>query len=165
MFRSVKPDTNTENASCPSEPVADPAELVPLSVLTLDLAEPPVGGWAAYLASRGVELTLDDLGRLAVSRSDARMLLAEKREAETRRAKLRAEHDRRAEQQDRLHRASLPAGIPAGMVPEGLTPAQGMMLADKSSGPQAKSVHEQLLERELGSGESMVFNSFGPDEE
>jgi hypothetical protein len=51
------------------------------------------------------------------------------------------------------------------MVPEGLTPAQGMMLADKSSGPQAKSVHEQLLERELGSGESMVFNSFGPDEE
>ena len=77
----------------------------------------------------------------------------------------RAEQDRRAEQQDQLHRASLPTGIPAAMVPDGLTPAQAMMLADKSSGPQAKSVHEQLLERELGSGESMVFHSFGPNEE
>ena len=161
MFRNT-PAVNTEHVDTQ---VSAPAEPIPLSVLTLDLAEPPIQGWSTYLASRGVELTLDDLGRLAVSRSDARMLLTEKREAETRRAELFAEQDRRAEQQDRLHRASLPAGIPAGMVPDGLTPAQGMMLADKSSGPQAKSVREQLLERELGSGESMVFNSFAPDDE
>ena len=58
-----------------------------------------------------------------------------------------------------IGRVSLPV-FRLAMVPDGLTPAQGMMLADESSGPQAKSVHEQLLERELGSGESMVFNSF-----
>jgi hypothetical protein len=55
--------------------------------------------------------------------------------------------------------------IPAGMVPDGLAPAEAMMLAGESSAPRAKSVREQLLERELGSGESMVFHSFGPDEE
>ena len=82
MFRNT-PAVNTEQVDTQ---VPAPAEPIPLSVLTLDLAEPPIEGWAAYLAGRGVELTLDDVGRLAVSRSDARMLLTEKREAEARRA-------------------------------------------------------------------------------
>jgi hypothetical protein len=164
MFRSVKPDTVTGvTVAHPSEPVA--TELVPLSVLALDLAEPPPEGWHLYLAGRGIEITLDGIGRPSIDRGDARMLLTEKREAEARQAQFRAEQDRRAEQQDRLRRASLPTGIPAGMVPDGLQPAEAMMLAGESSGPRARSVHEQLLERELGSGESMVFHSFGPDEE
>jgi hypothetical protein len=55
-----------------------PAELVPLSVLELDLPAPG-DGWAAHLAHRGVEIVLDDIGRAAVARSDARMLFAERR--------------------------------------------------------------------------------------
>ena len=39
------------------------------------------------------------------------------------------------------------------------------MLAGESSAPRANSVREQLLEVEFGSGESMVFHSFEPDEE
>jgi hypothetical protein len=162
MFRSVKPETITEvTAADPSEPVAD---LVPLSVLALDLADPPPEGWHLYLARRGTAITLDDIGRPSIDRGDARMLLTAKREAEAQQAQFRAEQDRRAEQQDRLHRASLPAGIPAGLIPDGLAPAEAMVLAGESSGPRAKSVHEQLLESEFGSGDSMMYHSFGPDE-
>jgi hypothetical protein len=53
-------------------------EPVPLSVLELDLPAPTIG-WAAGLAERGIEVVLDDLGRLAVSRANARRLFEEKR--------------------------------------------------------------------------------------
>jgi hypothetical protein len=162
MFRSVKPDTDTEDADLPSEPVADLTEVIPLVVLGLSLAAPVE--WAAFLADRGMSIIIDDIGRPSVSHSDARLLLIEQREAEVRRREKAAEWDRQAVKQDRLRRASLPTGIPAGMVPDGLAPAEAMMLAGESSAPRARSVREQLLERESGSGESMVFHSLGPDE-
>ena len=56
----------------PAEPPA------PLSHLELDLPA-PVEGWAVFLAGRGVEVTLDDIGRMSVSRGDARQLLIEQR--------------------------------------------------------------------------------------
>jgi hypothetical protein len=148
----------------PAPDVMVPAELIPLVVLQLSLAAAPVE-WAALLADRGMSIIIDDVGRPSVSRSDARLLLAEQHEAEVRRRERAAELERQAVEQDRLRRASLPAGIPAGMVPDGLAPAEAMMLAGESSAPRARSVREQLLERELGSGESMVFHSFGPDDE
>jgi hypothetical protein len=147
----------------PAPDVKVPAELIPLVVLELSLAAPVE--WAAFLADRGMSIIIDDIGRPSVSRSDARLLLTEQREAEVRRREKAAELERQAVEQDRLRRASLPTGIPAGMVPDGLAPAEAMMLAGESSAPRAKSVREQLLERELGSGESMVFHSFRPDEE
>jgi hypothetical protein len=52
-----------------------------VSHLALDLGEPPVGGWVAYLAGRGLEVLTDDLGRPAVSRADARQLLDERRDS------------------------------------------------------------------------------------
>jgi hypothetical protein len=143
-------------------PADDP---IPISVLALDLEAPGVGGWDAYLNSRGIEVIVDDVGRKAVSRADARQLLDERRAAEAHAREVMERREAQLVQQDRLRRASLPTGIPAGMVPDGLRPAEAMMLAGESSAPRAKSVREQLLERELGSGESMVFNSFGPDEE
>jgi hypothetical protein len=158
------------NKATAAAPVAEPApdvmhdvSPVPLSHLGLDLPA-PVEGWTVFLSARGVEITLDDIGRMAIARSDARLLLTEQREAEVRRRERAAELERLAVEQDRLRRANLPTGIPAGMVPDGLAPAEAMMLAGESSAPRAKSVREQLLERELGSGESMVFHSFGPDE-
>ena len=60
--------------------------LVPLSVLSLDLGEAPAEGWAAHLINRGVVVELDDVGRPAVSRGDARLLIVERREAEERKA-------------------------------------------------------------------------------
>jgi hypothetical protein len=35
---------------------------IPLSHLELDLPA-PAGGWAAYLADRGISITIDDIGR------------------------------------------------------------------------------------------------------
>jgi hypothetical protein len=148
----------------PALDVIVPADLVPISHLALDLDVPP-NDWAAFLAGRNIEITLDDVGRAAISRVAARQLFDEQREAEVRRRERAAELERQAVEQDRLRRASLPAGIPAALVPDGLAPAEAMMLAGESSAPRARSVREQLLERELGFGESMEFHSFGPDGE
>jgi hypothetical protein len=164
MFRSTPgSDRPSPEFQSPEKETLKPSEVIPLVVLELSLA-PPVE-WAAFLADRGMSITIDDIGRPSVSRSDARLLLTEQREAEVRRRERAAELERQAVEQDRLRRASLPAGIPAGMIPDGLAPAEAMVLAGESSGPRAKSVREQLLECELGSGESLVFHSFGPDEE
>jgi hypothetical protein len=64
---------------------SDPADgLIPLSHLELDFEAPP-GGWTdAALAALGVVVHQDDLGRRAVLRSDARRLIAERREREAR---------------------------------------------------------------------------------
>jgi len=158
MFNKAAPVTE----SAPD--VVVPADLVPLSHLALDLQAPQLG-WPAYLAGRGVEVTLDDIGRAAISRADARQLFDEQRQAEAEQARKRADLERAAVEQDRLRRAQIWGGLPAGRVPADLQPVEAMVLAGESSGPRAKSVREQLLERELGSGESLVFHSFGPDEE
>ena len=64
-------------------------ELIPLSHLALDLDVPPEG-WTVYLEGRGIAVVADDLGRLAIARSDARQLFVERRENEARKAQLRA---------------------------------------------------------------------------
>jgi hypothetical protein len=77
-------------------PAAEPApdvkfsadDLIAISVLALDLAEPPVGGWAAYLKGRGIAVIDDGIGRPSISRDDARQLLDEKRENEARRREI-----------------------------------------------------------------------------
>jgi hypothetical protein len=133
-------------------------------VLELDLSAPPLG-WNFYLAGRGVEITLDDIGRAAISRADARQLLDEHREAEARNREVMERREQQFIQQDQLRRATLPTGIPAGLVPDGMTGAEAMLLAGESSGPRAKSVREQLLERELAhSAPELVYQSIGPDE-
>jgi hypothetical protein len=97
-----------------------PADLIPLSVLQLDLDPPSVGGWAAYLADRGIAIVLDDIGRAAVSRQDAKMLIAERREAEARQPEAAARRDVELEAQ---RMRSLRPCVPACAVPEGLSPA------------------------------------------
>ena len=111
-----------------------------------------------------MSIIIDDIGRPSVSRSDARQLLDEQREAEARNREVMERREQQFIQQDRIRRASMPTGIPAGLIPDNLRPTEALMLAGEGSGPRAKSVHEQLLERELGSGESLVFQSFSPDE-
>ena len=83
-----------KSAAAVSEPApagVEPFEpLVPLSVLSLDLGEAPAEGWAAHLINRGVVVELDDIGRPAISRDDARLLITERRQAEERYKRLDA---------------------------------------------------------------------------
>jgi hypothetical protein len=110
-----------------------------------------------------LKVVVDDIGRRAVSRDDARQLIAERREAEARQRVVMERRERLLIEADRLRRASLPTGIPAHLVPDGLRPTEAMMLAGESSAPRAKSVHEQLLERELGGLQtSMIYQPIGP---
>jgi hypothetical protein len=123
---------------------------VPLSEIALDLPV-PVGGWAAELARRGVEVIEDDLGRAAVDRATARALFAEHRESEARAARLREEIEQRVIAADEARRAALPKGIPVGAVPEGMTAGQLMMLSDPAlQGARRQSVLEHALENPAG---------------
>jgi hypothetical protein len=126
------------------------SKLIPLSHLALDLPEPEVGGWHAYLNAKGVDVVVDDIGRLAVARSDARMLITEHREAEAHAREVTERREAQLIQQDQLRRANMPAGIPAGMVPDGMTGAEAMVLAGEKRRP--RSVREQLLEKSFPIG-------------
>jgi hypothetical protein len=68
--------------------------LVPLSVIELDLPA-PVEGWTSYLASRNIEIVTDDLGRLSISRADAKQLFDERPEGEAGSGKQRQRRNRR----------------------------------------------------------------------
>src|SRR5215212_8015497 len=106
MFSKTAPVTE----SAPD--VVVPAALVPISHLALDLDVPP-NDWAAFLAARNIEITLDDIGRMSVSRVAARQLLTEQREAEVRRREKAAEFERQAVERDQQFRAQLGRGVPA----------------------------------------------------
>ena len=80
-----------------------------MSVLELELPAPGQG-WAAHLADRGISITIDDIGRAAVSRSDARRLFDEKREREAQVREHAAVVERQAIEADRQWRAALAGG-------------------------------------------------------
>ena len=82
------------------------AELIPLSVLSLDYPE-PLGGWETMLEARGIELVSDDLHRLSIAREDARALVEEQREWE------RESAEKARRRQESLEGLPVPAGIPA----------------------------------------------------
>ncbi len=126
-------------------------ELIPLSVLALDLST-PVEGWTVYLERRCIEIVTDDLGRLAVARGDARRLFAEQRENEVRRAALREAAEQRAVEADQRFRAQLGVGVPASAIPAGMTYAAAVLSAEldgQAYRPRA-SVAEDLLDNSGG---------------
>jgi hypothetical protein len=154
MFR------NTAPAAEPApdvDVVMDPAGLVPLSVLALDLPEPP-GGWPAYLASRGVPVLTDDIGRLAIARAEARQLLDEQREAEAHAREVAARQEREAVERDRAVRAALPTGLHWTDIPAGVSAAELWAAHEKDSQPKRRSV----LEHALSNTGEMVFHPIGP---
>jgi hypothetical protein len=63
----------------------------------------------------------DDLGRDAVSRGDARRLLDERRAEELRVRALRAVQEREAVEADQRLRTSWGVGVPASMIPAGMS--------------------------------------------
>ena len=122
---------------------------IPLSELERDL-DAPGGGWPAYLAGRGVRILEDDIGRPAISRSDARQLFVERRESEARARELRERQEAEAEAR---RVASIPAGIPWWKIPEGVSPAQAMGAADPMTGPRRRTPLEDAL-----AGDGMTFH-------
>ena len=109
MFRTAPVVEPAPDVMVPPEPP------VPLSHLELDLPA-PVAGWPAFLAARGVEVTLDDIGRMSISRDDARQ-----------------------------RRAQIWGGIPADLIPVGVSAAQAMVAAEKDARPRRRSVLEDSL--------------------
>jgi hypothetical protein len=146
--------------------IAEPAvkvpveELIPLSVLQLDLPVPG-DGWNVFLAGRGIEVLTDDLGREAVARSDARRLLTEQREYEARRAEFIAAADRQAEEFDRVRRSQLFRGIPADLIPPGALPAEAMVAAAHDARPRRESV----LETALSNSGEITFHPYSAEDD
>jgi hypothetical protein len=130
MFRSTGTDTAE---SAPDVNVA--ADVIPLSHLELDLVA-PVEGWTVFLAARGVEVTLDDIGRMSIARVDARRLLTEKREREAEQARRRKLAEAQAVADDQIRRAQIWQGVPADHMPPGVAPAAVMMQASRDAQPK-----------------------------
>jgi hypothetical protein len=155
-------------------PVAEPAEiglghsegprdagLVPLSHLALDLSE-PADGWTVWLSERGVSVSFDDLGRRAISRGDARRLLADQRQAELRRQDLLARQEAAAVEQDRAWRASLPRGAAWYDIPAGVHPATAMLQAAKDAEPRRTPSQVEWL---FGEADTMVYQEFPAEDD
>jgi hypothetical protein len=149
MFRTSTP------AAEPAPDVVAPADDgIPISLLALDLGEAPAEGWAAHLINRGVVVELDDIGRPAVSRGDARLLIIERREAEERKARQRKLAEAQAVADDQLRRSQIWGGVPAEALPVGVSASRVMLQAARDAQPKRQSVLQHAL---ANSGE-MVFH-------
>jgi hypothetical protein len=129
-------------------------EPIPLSELERDLGR-PAADLAAELASRGVEVVEDDLGRAAVDRVTARLLFTEARENEARMARHRLEVERLAIAADAARRAAIPRGVPVvGPALEGLSAAERLMLSDP---PDQEPRRESVLQHALSGRDGLVY--------
>jgi hypothetical protein len=143
--------------------VMDPADLIPLSHLSLDLPV-PAAGWLIELERRGIEVVVDDIGRRSVARDVARMLIAEQAEAEMRRREVMARVELAAEEKDRQFRAQLHPGIPWHRMPDpgGLLPVMQMTAAAKDAQPRRTPSQNEWLFGEVD--DTMVYHEL-PQEE
>jgi hypothetical protein len=139
-------------------PIGD-TDPIPLSHLGLDLPVPTIG-WLTYLGNIGVEVLSDDVGRPAISRTDARRLIAEHHDNEVRKAEKRAAAEKRAIEDDQRFRAQFWSGVPADRLPPDVHPAAVMLQASREAQPKRMSPLQEAL-----SGESLTFHSFAPTPE
>jgi hypothetical protein len=137
----------------PADDMNVAADVIPISHLELDLVA-PVEGWPSFLAARDIEITLDDIGRMSVSRADARQLLTEKREREAEQARRRKLADAEAVAADQIRRAQIWQGVSADLMPVGVAPAAVMLQASRDTRPRRQSV----LEHALGNSGELEFH-------
>jgi hypothetical protein len=135
----------------------DPVDLIPLSVLALDLSA-PVNGWSPFLTVRNIAIVSDDVGRDSITRADARTLIAEKRENEARAQEVARRQEQQAIEADRVRRASIWGGLPWHALPHGVSAAEAWAQAEKDAQPRRRSVLEDAL-----SNEGSVIYSLGPE--
>jgi hypothetical protein len=136
--------------------------LIALSVLALDLVDAPLVGWDAYLAQRHIAIVVDDIGRRAVSRSDARELLAEQEEYAVRKREVLARQEQQAVEADRQFRAQLHPGIPAGAFGD-VDPIAAQIQLERDADPRHRSMQEELWDRQFGrSGDEGIVTTYHP---
>jgi hypothetical protein len=135
-------------------------DLVPLSHLSLDLPA-PAEGWPAYLSSRDIAVVADDLGRLSISRSDAKRLFDEQREGEVRRREVMERIELAAEEKDRAFRAQLWQGMPAELMPSDAHPAAVMLQTARDSQPKRLSP----LQEALSNSGTLTYHPLSPASE
>ena len=122
------------------------ARLLPISILGLDLPA-PAAGWPAELERRQITVIVDELGRPSISWGDARQLFADHLENEARRNRHRLQMEQQAVEADQRRLASLPRGVPAGAVPDGMSAGLLMMASDPIPGePRRRSLLEESLD-------------------
>jgi hypothetical protein len=161
MFRNT---ATAAEAPPQAEDVIVPADnLIPVSVLALDLDATPAGGWTAYLTGRGIPVVLDRIGRSAISSADARQLLDEKRDDEARKREAAKRQEQQAVEADRQWRAQLHPGLPAGMFGDGVDPILAQIQAEKDADPRRRSMQEELWDRQFGrSGDEGMTVTYHP---
>jgi hypothetical protein len=136
--------------------VPTPDDLIPLVVLALSLPE-PVEGWTAYLAAHNVVVAEDDIGRPSVARSAARLLLAERRQAEARAREVAERQEQRFIEQDQQRRAELYKGVPWYEIPLGVNPAAAMAQAAKEAAPRRRTPVDDFWGRDVPNEIPAVF--------
>jgi hypothetical protein len=124
----------------------DPAELIPLSQLALDLPA-PAEGWPVYLHGRNIPVVVDDIGRDAISRDAARRLFTEHRENLMRVREVAARREAQAIALDQARRAQLNPGVPWYKIPAGVSPAQAMAQAGRDAEPRRVSPTQEWLDQ------------------
>ena len=97
--------------------------LIPISHLALEL---PGRDFVTELRNRGVEITVDDVGRPSISRAVVRQLIQEQRETESRAKEM---NEQRFAQLEGERLARLPKGLPWYEVPAGMSAAEAMVAA------------------------------------
>jgi hypothetical protein len=103
----------------------------------------PSTRWRAQL---GGEVVLDDLGRRCTSREVAKRLFSQRADAEVRQREARERLDAQFIAQAAANRPW--AGLLAGYIPDGVSPATAMLAAAKDAQPRRKSVLEHALSNE-----------------
>jgi hypothetical protein len=155
MFQHSKPDKAPTGTNVPPEP-----DLIALSVLGLELDEPGEG-WVINLERRGIEVTFDDIGRRAISRSDAATLIGEQRELEVKKVEIAARQEQRFLEAEALRQAGLFRGVAWYEIGDG-GPAPAIILQSaKDADPRRRSLTEDFL----GGRDSVVFHPYDPSED
>jgi hypothetical protein len=155
MFRSTPVDVATAH-----DVVVPEEDVIALSVLQLDLPQPPEG-WAVFLGRRGVAIVPDSLGRDAIGHDAARRLLAERRADELRRVRHLAVAEAEAVEADRVKFQQIWKGLSVDDLPVGVTAGDAMLQAARDSLPKRQSV----LEESLSNSPEMSYHPIVSDEE
>jgi hypothetical protein len=114
------------------------------------------------MAECNIRIVDDDLGRPSISRSDARRLLTQKREAEQKARELAEVNERQAIEADRQWRAALPRGAAWWEVPDGVHPATAMLQQAKDAQPRRTPSQVEWM---FGETDTMVFHSLQGEDE
>jgi hypothetical protein len=157
MFKTV-PVAEAAVQTSEKESLA-PADLIPLSVLQLDLD--PGEPWAAFLGRRGIRFVSDHIGRDAISAGDAQRLIAERREHELRKLAVLKAADAEAVEADRKFRASLPKGVPWYALPDGVSFVEAAAAAEAAEHPRRTPTRGEWL---FGETDTMVYHELPQDE-